>query len=241
MANILLIETATEVCSAAIAVDGQMLALEESSETLSHSSVLTLQIESCVRRAGISLAELDAVCVSRGPGSYTSLRVGASVAKGICYALDKPLLAVDTLEALAWASRAVLPDQSDESALFVPMLDARRDEVWMAVYNHRLEAVIAAAPFILDNNMFEQKMSGIGNVEGGGSRNLYYMSGNGCIKAQRVIFSEQTVWGGNVKCSADFLNALAEAKFQLHDFQDVAYFEPFYMKPPNITIPNKVF
>lgn len=241
MAKILLIETATDVCSAAIAVDGQILVLEESIETLSHSAVLTLQIEACVRRTGIALAELDAVCVSRGPGSYTSLRVGASVAKGICYALDKPLLAVDTLEALACASRAAMADPSDVSAFFVPMLDARRDEVWMAVYNHRLEAVIAAEPFILDNNMFEQKMSGVGSVDGAGSTNLYYMSGNGCIKAQRVIFFEGTVWGGNVQCSAAFLNGLAEPKFQSHDFQDVAYFEPFYMKPPNITIPNKVF
>ncbi|MEI6407933.1 MAG: tRNA (adenosine(37)-N6)-threonylcarbamoyltransferase complex dimerization subunit type 1 TsaB [Bacteroidota bacterium] len=241
MAKILLIESATDVCSVAIAVDGQLLALEENGDTMNHASVLTLQIEACVRRTGISLAELDAVCVSRGPGSYTSLRVGASVAKGICYALDKPLLAVDTLAALAWASRATLSDQSDETSFFVPMLDARRDEVWMAVYNAHLELLIPAEPFILDNNMFEEKISSVSGVKEAGSKSLYYMSGNGCIKARSVIFFERTVWSEKVKCSASFLNELAESKFQLRDFQDIAYFEPFYMKPPNITISNKVF
>ena len=105
MAKILLIETSGEVCSAAISVDGKVLALVEAPDTQSHAALLTLQIGECSNKAGILLADLDAVAVSKGPGAYTSLRVGASVAKGICFALDKPLIAVDTLLALAHASR----------------------------------------------------------------------------------------------------------------------------------------
>jgi tRNA threonylcarbamoyladenosine biosynthesis protein TsaB len=237
MPKILLIETATEVCSAAIAVDGRVVAIEEASDTNQHAALLTLQIESCVRRSGITLADLDAVAVSRGPGSYTSLRVGASVAKGICYALDKPLLAIDTLEALANASREWTSASLQEECTFVPMLDARRQEVWTAVFDAGMRLLAPPQPLILENNLFET-LARTAGADLLATR--YVFSGNGSIKAESVIFAERMVWSPIKKASANFLSALAERHFESIDFQNIAYYEPFYMKPPNITIPNRV-
>lgn len=236
MAKILLIETATEVCGAAIAVDGEIVALQENTDTQNHAALLTLQIQQCAAESGIALHELDAVCVSRGPGSYTALRVGSSVAKGICYALDKPLIAVDTLKALAWASRERWPHLT-ESALFAPMIDARRQEIWMALYDAQLQEVVPAQPFILDNNLFYKILPA---KIWGKSGFSVILSGNGSLKAGSYMLAEETVDSGIEKSSVGYLSHLAFEYFQKDDFQDVAYYEPFYMKPPNITIPNKL-
>ncbi|MBN8678963.1 MAG: tRNA (adenosine(37)-N6)-threonylcarbamoyltransferase complex dimerization subunit type 1 TsaB [Chitinophagales bacterium] len=235
MAKILLIETSSEVCSAAIAVDGQVLALSELTETPSHAAVLTLQIQACVEQSGITLAELDAVAISKGPGSYTALRVGASVAKGICYALDKPLLAVDTLKALAMAAKNAEKDVTPAD-LYVPMLDARRQELWLALYDEQLQELSPAQPLILENNSFENYVrDNIGNR----TFARIVLSGNGVVKAGNARISEQAVISSVKKCSAAYLTVLAEQAFQVADFQDIAYFEPFYMKPPNITTPAR--
>ncbi|MEO6758061.1 MAG: tRNA (adenosine(37)-N6)-threonylcarbamoyltransferase complex dimerization subunit type 1 TsaB, partial [Saprospiraceae bacterium] len=183
MARILLIETATDMCSAAIAVDGQVVALAEEFPTLQHAALLTLQVQECVRQAGIPLAELDAVAISRGPGSYTSLRVGASVAKGICFALDKPLIAVDTLLALAEASREQTPDEVSVQTLFLPMVDARRQEVWLAVYDEQSRLLAPAQPLILENNLFEDF---IGKFLPFGAVGRLVLAGNGMEKMQNV-------------------------------------------------------
>ncbi len=238
MAKILLIETASEVCSAAIAADGNLVAIAEDQDQPNHAARLTLLIQECVRHSGIALAELDAVAVSRGPGSYTSLRVGASVAKGICYALDKPLIAVDTLQALAAASRrAFEPHRSPGVVpLFVPMLDARRKEVWTAVYDDQLQKLVDAQPLILDNNLFEIFLQ---FIPGFASHNVFVISGNGVKKIPNELISENVVASPVQNCSAAHLGILAEQIFQNADFQDIAYFEPFYMKPPNITTPGK--
>ncbi len=237
MARILLIETATDVCSAAIAVDGQLLALSEEINTLQHAALLTLQIEKCVREAGIPLAELDAVALSRGPGSYTALRVGASVAKGICYALDKPLIAVPTLLALAEASQKMTGAAADEPALFVPMLDARRQEVWVAVYDEKGREIAPAQPLILENNLFLDFITPF--LDNRPGLRLFF-SGNGMQKMENVPKFTSTVFSSVKNCSAQYLMEAAERFFQGSDFQEVAYFEPFYMKPPNITVPKAV-
>lgn len=235
MAKILLIETSSEVCSTAIAVDGQVLALSELTETPSHAAVLTLQIQACVEQSGITLAELDAVAISKGPGSYTALRVGASVAKGICYALDKPLLAVDTLKSLAMAAKNAEKDVTPAD-LYVPMLDARRQELWLALYDEQLQELSPAQPLILENNSFENYVrDNIGNR----TFARIVLSGNGVVKAGNARISEQAVISSVKKCSAAYLTVLAEQAFQVADFQDIAYFEPFYMKPPNITTPAR--
>ena len=247
MSRILLIETATEVCSAAIAVDGRVVALEEEAQSLSHASLLTLQIEACVRASGIALASLDAIAVSRGPGSYTALRVGASVAKGLCYALDKPLIAVDTLQALAWAMREIYMSQSSilnpqspipnpRSPVFFPMIDARRQEVWLAAYDAELLPMLPDQALILENNSFENL---IRDLPRGGEERVSVVGGNGSHKIENVNDLEKVVVRSKKKCSAGHFAALSEHYFQLADFQDVAYFEPFYMKAPNITTPSR--
>lgn len=238
MAKILLLETSSEVCSVAISVDGQVVALSELPEASSHTAVLTLQIQECTQKSGILLDELDAVALSRGPGAYTALRVGASVAKGICYALDKPLIAVDTLQALALASRAEIGADLAASTglLFAPMLDARRQEIWLAVYDAALNELVPAQPLVLENNSFENFVLGItGKTPPGG----IVLSGNGMEKTRSGSFFEKMIFSGIAKCSAAYLAPLAEANFQVSDFQDIIYFIPYYMKPPNITTSNK--
>lgn len=234
MAKILLIETATEVCSAAIAADGQLAALAEDPEQLNHAARLTLLIEQCTRQAGIPLAALDAVAVSSGPGSYTSLRVGASVAKGICYALDKPLIAVPTLQALAAASLAALPGAPD--VYLLPMLDARRNEVWTAVFDRRFQTLVPAQALILEHNMFELFLQ---SVPPAPAASVFVASGNGAKKTGTEFIGKNVALSAVQKCSAQHLLSLAELFFQNSDFQSISYFEPFYMKKPNITEPKK--
>lgn len=235
MARILLIETATGVCSTAIAVDGTVVAIEEELQAPSHSALLTLQIERCVKESGIDLADLDAVAVSSGPGSYTALRVGASVAKGICYALDKPLIAVDTLLALAHAAREAYPAPIP-STVYIPMLDARRQEVWLAVYDVSMNVLMPAQPLILEDKLFENCMrSAFPDALPG----RLVFSGNGSLKLDNVKLDEKMAVQVVKNCSARHFSTIAEQFFQNNDFQDVVYFEPFYMKPPNITTPSK--
>jgi tRNA threonylcarbamoyladenosine biosynthesis protein TsaB len=130
MPNILLVETATEVCSVAVFSENRIIALSENQHCTNHAAELTLLVSECMKKAFLNFADLDAVAVSGGPGAYTSLRVGASVAKGLCYALDKPLVVFDTLLALAAAARKMTDTRK---LLLLPALDARRQEVWMAL------------------------------------------------------------------------------------------------------------
>ncbi|MEQ1744272.1 MAG: tRNA (adenosine(37)-N6)-threonylcarbamoyltransferase complex dimerization subunit type 1 TsaB [Saprospiraceae bacterium] len=244
MAKILLIETATEVCSTAIAIDGTVVALAEDFNQPNHAACLTLLVESCSSQANIPLAELDAVAISRGPGSYTSLRVGAAVAKGICYALDKPLIAVDTLLALASASigdhcASLASDApgANKPVFYMPMLDARRKEVWTAIYDYNLREIVPAQPLILEHELFQIFLHNAPNALASG---LLVVSGNGAKKMLNGDIFENAVFSEPRICSATHLAVIAEQRFQNADFQDKTYFEPFYMKPPNITVPKKI-
>lgn len=237
MAKILLIETATEVCSVAIALDGHPVALAEEATQPNHAARLTLLIQECAQRAGMALSDLDAIAVSSGPGSYTSLRVGASVAKGICYALNKPLVAVDTLLALAAASHlAASPLPTGAEVFLVPMLDARRKEVWTAVFDDKLHLLAPAQPLILENNFFQIFLD---DLPAAAPQKQFVVSGNGAKKLFSDLIFEGVVVGAIQSCSATHLALPAEQFFQRADFQQVAYFEPFYMKPPNITKSSK--
>lgn len=232
MARLLLIETATEVCSTALAVDGVVVTGQTEDPCSSHAAVLTLQIEAVSKAAGVPLRDLDAVVVSGGPGSYTSLRVGASVAKGLCFALDLPLLAVDTLEALALASQ----EGRTEPALYVPAIDARRNEVWLAVYDAERRCLAPAQPLILDNNSFENWLHTLGVNP---KQQRLIVSGNGANKFLSVPNLENVEISAVKKTAAAYLLPLAEKKWRLQQTESVAYFEPLYMKPPNITVSNK--
>lgn len=224
---ILLIETATDTCSVAICHNGQIMAEATEQQVLSHTSMLTRQIEMCCHEAGVLLTSIDGVGVSHGPGSYTSLRVGVATAKGICYALDKPLAAVSTLQALAWASRQLQP-----GAWHLPMIDARRSEVWTAVYDDQLNEVVAAQPLILEGNALDIFLSE--NVAEYTDK-TFLMSGSGISKHLTEFDQKITVKTDIIYCNASYLCGLIEKKFEERHFENIAYYSPHYMKPPNIT------
>ncbi len=202
-----------------------MLSLRESAGAYDHASQITLLIEAAAREVGIKLPELDALAVSRGPGSYTGLRIGISTAKGICYALDKPLIAVDTLQALALASQHV----EDQEMLYCPMIDARRMEVYAAIFDQNNIAIQEAQALKIESNTFDDFFI---------KKQAIVFVGNGAEKCKTVLTSPFAHFR-SVVCSAKHLVPIAEQKFQQQTFEDVAYFEPFYLKPPNITTPRK--
>ncbi len=222
---ILNIESATEVCSVSIGRGSETLALHESDKPYDHSKVITLLIEKCCETAGISLQQLDAVAVSAGPGSYTSLRVGASVAKGICYALGKPLISVSTLEALALAA---IQKEQGENALYCPMLDARRMEVYCAIFDSKGETVEKAAPRVIDPASFYEYFS---------NNKKIIFCGPGSIKTQQILSSNHAHFSP-IACSAMHLQPISLRLYEEEKFEDLAYFKPEYLKAPNITEPR---
>lgn len=218
MGQILCIETATAVCSVALGKDGHLMALEETREANSHASQLTSLISRCLKTAGLDLAELDAVAVSMGPGSYTGLRIGVSTAKGLCYGLDKPLIAVHTLQAMAVG----MAQQSPASAknLWCPMIDARRMEVYMGLYNDAFEIVKPVTAEILTPDTFA-------------SFTQYHVvcAGDGAAKASDLFAGQFHLHFPDIRIpSAQYMIPLAERAFQAKAFVDTAYFEPFYLK-----------
>jgi len=175
MAKILNIETSTEICSVCVSENGNVLAIAESHEGYNHATNLTMFIQKCLEESKLQMQDLDAVAFSQGPGSYTGLRIGVSAAKGICYALNKPLIAVDTLSAIAneCASKEQL-----ENALFCPMIDARRMEVYTALFNYKNEKVKDLEALIVDSESFQTEFN-----EG----KQIVFCGNGSEKCKSVI------------------------------------------------------
>ncbi len=224
MPILLNIETATEISSVCLSKGDQILSLQESRVSMSHSEVTTLLIDACLKETGIAFQEINGVTISKGPGSYTALRVGSSVAKGICYALDKPLIAIDTLETLAWASK-----QIKQGDYYCPMIDARRKEVYMSFYNNKFTCLKVPQPLILDETTFSSEIA---------SGKTIVFSGNGSSKFKDMNDRENFVFS-EVFCSATHLVPLAVKSFEKKQFESLAYFEPIYLKPPNITIPKK--
>lgn len=236
MATILNIETATEVCSVNLACDGEVLFEKESSEGLSHSQMLTVFIREIFEESNSGFTRLDAVAVSKGPGSYTGLRIGVSVAKGICYSLDIPLIAVGTLDVLgkyaADYSEKYLPGSVDAgNALFCPMIDARRMEVYTALYNAKGEKIEPVSAKIIDENAFSDHLK----------QHPVLFFGNGAEKCKPALTHSNALFSGPLKASARFMIKLTEEKYNKNDFEDVAYFEPFYLKNFIATVPkNKI-
>jgi len=222
---ILHIETTTDVCSIGISQNETLLALEEITQFSDHASKITLLIEACLQRANLSLQQLDAVAVSRGPGSYTSLRIGISTAKGICYALDKPLIAIDTLQALSLATYRL----EKKEALYCSMIDARRMEVYAAIFEANNKVIQEADALKIEVNTFDKYFNNNQSI---------IFSGNGAEKC-KVVLTSPLAQFSSVVCSAKHLIALALQAFENEQFADLAYFEPFYLKPPNITTPKK--
>lgn len=232
MAVILNIETATEVCAVNIACEGKVLVERESIEGLNHSELLTVFIEELFNESGFSARQLDAVAVSKGPGSYTGLRIGVSVAKGLCYSLDIPLLAVGTLDVMgrhtAENRQKYLP-QTEAGTLFCPMIDARRMEVYTALYDTAGRIVEPVSAKIVDENAFSPWLD----------QNRVLFFGNGAEKCKSALTHHNALFAGPQKASARFMIKYSEEKFINNDWENVAYFEPFYLKDFIATIPRK--
>jgi tRNA threonylcarbamoyladenosine biosynthesis protein TsaB len=225
MPNILLLETATEVCSVALYTNGGIAALREDLNCKSHIAVITLMVEDCLKSIGMDYTALDAVAISGGPGSYTSLRTGSSVAKGLCFALDIPLIAIDTLQALAWGAQQTV----DEFVIHIPMLDARRNEVWLNAFDHLCNPLGNAQPLILDNDGLEQYLSQFP------ANTTFILSGNGILKIKDRNISKNAYVCAIERNSAQFLGSLAVERLYSNRIEDIACYNPIYQKPPNIT------
>ncbi|GEL09912.1 tRNA (adenosine(37)-N6)-threonylcarbamoyltransferase complex dimerization subunit type 1 TsaB [Flavobacterium glycines] len=210
---ILNIETATKRCSVSIAKEGKTIVCNEiAEEGYSHAERLHVFIEESIKEAGISYKDLVAIAVSQGPGSYTGLRIGVSAAKGLCYALGIPLIAVDTLKALAAQVRV-------ESGIIVPMLDARRMEVYSAVFSAGLESKRAIQAEIITEDSFQEF-----------DETLYFV-GDCAGKCKTVLTKANFVFLEDVVYpSANEMSAFSYEKLVNNDFVDVAYFEPYYLK-----------
>lgn len=224
MAIILCLDTATAVCSVALGRDGVLWQLKESSVPNAHSSLIIPFIEEVVASSGIKLQMVDAIAVSKGPGSYTGLRIGVSTAKGLCYSLDKPLIAISSLRSLAhaMAERYKKEDQvTPEPYLFCPMIDARRMEVYSALYDMDNRKVRDIQAEIITEDSFRMYLAD--------HRVVFF--GDGAPKCREVLGQKR-----HALIHADFLSSaahmvpLAENRFREKQFVNVAYFEPFYLK-----------
>ncbi len=214
MALVLNIETATTNCSVSLSKDGEILVLkEDNSLGYSHAETLHLFIDEIFKVANIKPSEIDAVAVSKGPGSYTGLRIGVSSAKGLCFALDKPLIATDTLESLAHQVNI-------KEGFIVPMLDARRMEVYSAIYNASLESYRGVEAEILTEESYSSLLE----------TNKVYFIGSGVEKTKALIQHPNAVFIEGKLPSANEMASLAEFKYKKSDTEDVAYFEPYYLK-----------
>ena len=214
MAYILNIETSTTNCSVSLSKNGETLVLKEDYDSnYSHAERLHLFIEDVINQANIKKTDLSAVAVSKGPGSYTGLRIGVSTAKGLCYALDIPLISISTLEALA-------SQVNVKEGLIIPILDARRMEVYSAVFNAKGNQVRGIKAEVLHEDSFSDYLN----------LNKVFFIGNGVLKTKTIISNENAVFIEDKLPSANNMSKLAYAKYKKSDIEDVAYFEPFYLK-----------
>jgi tRNA threonylcarbamoyladenosine biosynthesis protein TsaB len=217
---ILQIETATTSCSVALAQHGQVLAIRELDQRNIHAEAITLFIAAVCAEAGVKYHDLDAVAVSSGPGSYTGLRIGVSTAKGLCYALDKPLIAIETLKAMADGIKEHLSDELTAGTLLCPMIDARRMEVFTAVFDIAGNKVAPTTALIIDEQSYGELLN---------DHQIIFF-GDGAPKCRETITHTNARFINDFTNSAAHLTAAALSKFQKKDFEDVAYFEPYYLK-----------
>ncbi len=228
MAYILSLETSTGVCSVALHQDQQLLAYTELRMEKSHSSHITVMVQQVLEYAAVPLHEVAAVAVSGGPGSYTGLRIGSGTAKGLCFSLDKPLLSVDTLQAMAHQVIGTIPNA--DHYFYCPMVDARRDEVYACLLTSALEVVQPTAPVIITEASFADILE----------KQAVIFLGSGAAKTRKLIAAHPNAFFlDSVVPSARAVGELAWAKWQQQLFEDVAYYEPFYLKEVHITKPSK--
>lgn len=236
MAKILCIDTTTEVCSVALGVDGRCVDIFEDRDGMQHSKKLSIFVDDILRNNKQIVSDLDAIAISGGPGSYTGLRIGTSVAKGLCYGANVKMLAISPLQSMASAVQTELKAKGEmlcadatSNVLFCPMIDARRMEVYTAIYNNELGTELDVHPHIVDEQSFADYLA-LGKV-------LFF--GNGADKCKGTIVHENGQFIDNVVASAKHMISLAEAEYKANNFVDVAYYEPFYLKDFVATTPRK--
>lgn len=220
MSLILQIETATQTCSVALAKDGELLHLVEKTEKNIHASAITLFIEELLQIADKKFSDLDAIAVSMGPGSYTGLRIGVSTAKGICFALDIPLIGINTLASMSsgFIDKCFSVNQK---TLFCPMIDARRMEVYCAVFNSENQVILPTEAKIIEDQAFSDLFES----------HIIYFFGDGAAKCEEILSQNLNARIiDDFNNSAAFLSKSAFDKYIQKDFEDVAYFEPYYLK-----------
>lgn len=232
MALILCIETGTDICSVAIARDGELISLRESDEGRDHARQVAVFVDELLKENDLRPEELDAVAVGKGPGSYTGLRIGVSFAKGLCYGIQKPLVATGSLDALTEVARedyeaGILDIDGWDEAVLCPMVDARRMEVYTQRFTSRGEALSEVSAEVITTESFAAERV---------SEYPFVIFGNGAMKCEEVLSGATWV---QVAPSARGLVRLAEEAFEKGQFEDLAYFEPFYLKDFVVTTSKK--
>ncbi|MBN1119060.1 MAG: tRNA (adenosine(37)-N6)-threonylcarbamoyltransferase complex dimerization subunit type 1 TsaB [Bacteroidales bacterium] len=221
MSKILCLETATDVCSVCISENGSVISARESGNERSHALQLAVFIDEILKESGIEIKNLDAVAISRGPGSYTGLRIGVSTAKGLCYGSGKPLISISTLQSMCYGvPESYMKENKLENFYFAPMLDARRMEVYSAVYSKDKTVVEDISAVIIEDDSFNKYLD----------EKPVVFFGDGAEKTKEILNHPNAFFFDDFKHSSQFMNVLAHQKFEEEKFEDVAYFEPFYLK-----------
>ncbi len=230
MASILCIETSATVCSVALCKNGIVDSFLNEYTPNSHSVVLAPIIDEILNKADLRVEELDAIAVSSGPGSYTGLRIGVSLAKGLCFRSGIPLISVPTLEIIAWevVQQKLL---TNKDSLICAMIDARRMEVYSEVYNSDLKIIRAVESEIIDKYSYAPMLE----------KHHIIFAGDGSKKCKNVINNKNASFAENIVPLASSMAELSYNKYQTSKFEDIAYFEPFYLKSFVATIPRKKF
>ena len=231
MNTILNIDTSTTVCSVALSAEGECLSMRKDESGNNHSRVIGVFTQQLLQEAESKGWKVAAVALSQGPGSYTGLRIGTSFAKGLCYGMDIPLIAIPTLKIMAWAVAQRLKAEGVHSdALLCPMIDARRMEVYSAVYDMELNEAEAVSAKIIDQESFSDLLA---------NRKIYFF-GNGSNKCKDAITSHNATFIDGVNPLATDMAVMAHEAYNKKEFADVAYFEPFYLKDFIATKPKRL-
>jgi len=236
------IETSTKICSVALSDDERLIACLDRSEGMNHTAVLAPMIRDILQSAAIKPSDLGAIAVSSGPGSYTGLRVGSSTAKAMSYSLNIPLISIPTLAALAWAGFQKHP----EANYVLPMLDARRNEVYLTLYDKEMVELFPTSSLILEKGTLgfipEMNQSGLENISQGISSKSFSMTvccGDGAFKLNTLQLTEPgMIVDEEIQASAKHLVSLAYGLLSGNHLSDPMHFVPYYLKPPNITQPG---
>ena len=228
MKKIILIETSTALCSVALAEDGAVTAYRESSAAKAHASLTAVFVQEVLQERGLKLEDCDAVCVSKGPGSYTGLRVGVSTAKGLCFGMQKPLLAVGTLDILVAQAKEETKAPEGGFKYVIPMIDARRMEVYSAIFTPEGQQLTETVPVIVDESSFAEYLE----------QGPVLFIGDGAGKCANIIKHPNAHFAQCYPKASSMLSPATEA-LKTEKFQDVAYFEPFYLKEFVATVSKK--